>query len=120
LPWTCQLCNAPARRFYCLDSTTEQVETCSSHVWVENALRASLMAEHLHEQSGNERLECGLQNVKKPVRVNGPNVIHVPFLRTEKPTDCRKHMEEIQLLQQEFNSRFQNICKYKVTINLFL
>jgi hypothetical protein len=44
---------------------------------------------------------------------------YFPILRTEYPTDTEKYSEEIRLLQQEINSRFQDICKCEAAINLF-
>jgi hypothetical protein len=44
---------------------------------------------------------------------------HFPALRTEKPTDTKKYAEEIQILQQEFSSRFQDFRKHGVAFSLF-
>jgi hypothetical protein len=41
------------------------------------------------------------------------------ILRTGIPTDAVKYAEHTRLLQQVFNSRFQDICKIEATDNLF-
>jgi hypothetical protein len=46
-------------------------------------------------------------------------ITHFPVLRKENPTDTKKYMEEMQLLQQELNYHFQDICKYEATITVF-
>jgi hypothetical protein len=44
---------------------------------------------------------------------------HFPTLRTEKPTDTKKHAEEILILQQEFSSQFQDFRKHETAFSLF-
>lgn len=41
------------------------------------------------------------------------------IMRTAIPTDAVKYAEHIQLLQLEFNSRFQDICKSEAKANIF-
>jgi hypothetical protein len=53
------------------------------------------------------------------LQLQSDNTEHFPILRTGKPTDAKTQAEEIQLLQQEFNTRFQDIRKYEGTVNLF-
>jgi len=40
------------------------------------------------------------------MQLQSSDMKHFPIFRKEKPTDAMKQVEEIQLLQQEFNSRF--------------
>jgi hypothetical protein len=44
---------------------------------------------------------------------------YFPVLRTENRTVTEKYSEDLRLLQQEFNPRFQDICKREAAINLF-
>jgi hypothetical protein len=44
---------------------------------------------------------------------------HLPTLRTEKATDTKKYAEEIQILQQEFSSLFQDFRKLEAAFSLF-
>lgn len=41
------------------------------------------------------------------------------ILRTGTPTDAVKYAEHTQLLQLEFNSSFQDICKFEAIANIF-
>lgn len=46
------------------------------------------------------------------------NMTRLPILRTEKPTAAISHVEEIKILQQELNSRLQDIRTYEDTTDL--
>jgi hypothetical protein len=48
------------------------------------------------------------------MELRSDSVARFPIMRMEKPTEGEKYAEEIQILQQEFSSRFQDICKYEV------
>jgi hypothetical protein len=47
------------------------------------------------------------------------SMTHFPILRKEMLTAAKKYVEEIQLIQLEFTTCFQDICRYEATGNLF-
>jgi hypothetical protein len=53
------------------------------------------------------------------LQLRSNNMAHFPTLRTEKPTDSKKYAEEIEILQQEFSSRFQDFRKHEAAFSLF-
>jgi hypothetical protein len=53
------------------------------------------------------------------LQLRSNNMAHFPTLRTEKPTKTKKYAEEIQILQQEFSSRFQDFRKHEAAFSSF-
>jgi hypothetical protein len=53
------------------------------------------------------------------LQLRSNNMTNFPTPRTKKPTDTEKYAEEIQILQQEFSSRFQDFRKHEATFSLF-
>jgi hypothetical protein len=110
----------------------KSVPQLTDHDWMCDFALCTDITQYLNELNSNlqgmnqlinkmfakiKAFESKLQQWELQLRSN--NMAHFPTLRTVKSTDTKKYAEEIQILQQEFGSRFQDFRKREAAVSLF-